>query len=278
MTDAASRHKGLKIAAIIGVRNERKILPACLRHLISEGIQYGIIDNGSTDGSRDLIESDEFKAHLVGYEVVPYTGAFELDRILEAKWAMCKTLDADWVIHHDSDEMMHSYRKDETLAEAISRIAGEQSCNVINFDEFVFLPVELSTGQETGEFPPMLSYYFFEPVKYRLMRAWKRNLGVSNISYGGHMLVGKGVTIAKESLALRHYIFQNQEHAFQKYRERRYAERNVKRGWHANRVDQPIENFKFPSASELERLPDPHSYELSRQRPRKTHYWQWERP
>jgi len=36
-----------------------------------------------------------------------------------------RKLHTDWVVHLDADEVMHSYRKGETLNEALSRLDAE---------------------------------------------------------------------------------------------------------------------------------------------------------
>lgn len=263
----------LKIVAIIAIRNEEAVLANCLRHLNKEGIRYAVIDHGSSDRSAEILQSAEFSAHLLLYEHLPYRDVYDLDELLAAKQRLISRLSADWIIHHDADEMMHSYEKGELLVEAISRTAA-QGYNVINFDEFVFLPIEEEYSENVPGFPPILTYYFHEPQKHRLMRAWKSGLQATHLA--GHRLIGEHVRLAPESLALRHYIFRSQEHAFQKYQQRRFAQGNIEKGWHRNRVNQDLRRFKFPAASELQKLHCPERRKISREMPRRTHYWQWE--
>jgi len=163
----------------------------------------------------------------------------------------------------------------EGLRDAIARVdrAGD---NVINFDEFVFLPTDVAFDGDARDFQPVLSYYFFEPEPHRLMRAWKRSTGFSGQHSGGHRLSGEGIRIAPQNFVLRHYIFRDQQHAFDKYTSRVFAEDELARGWHFNRVNQPPELFRFPPAHELERLIYPASAYFSRGRPRRKHYWQWD--
>ena len=60
------------------------------------------------------------------------------EAILRRKDSFRQSVDADWFIHHDADEIMHSSRPGETLLEAIARIDRE-GYNAIDFDEFVFV-------------------------------------------------------------------------------------------------------------------------------------------
>ena len=262
----------MDILAILAIRNEEAYLPTCLRYLCENGIQLAVIDNGSTDGSRDILQS--FRSNLVRYESIPYSGKLDWKTLLTAKAKIAEESGADWVIHHDCDEMMHSYRDGESLSEAIKRL-DSAGCNVIDFDEFIFLPVEEDYVSDQISFPNVSTYYFFRPSNFRLMRAWKPRPGISNLKSGGHRISGPGLHIAAEKLALRHYIFRNQQHAFEKYTMRKYAPSELLLRWHRNRHDVAQDRFRFPAADLLHRLPSPQSRELRRDRPHRTHYWEW---
>ena len=265
----------MDIVAIIGCRNEEPYLENCLRHLLANGISFAIIDHESTDGTAELLKSPELRKGLVAYEVLPFAGVFELRAQLDAKEELAERLAADWVIHHDADEVMHSYCQGETLHDAIKRLAAK-GANVINFDEFVFLPIEHIYLPETGP-QRLVYYYFFEPAPFRLMRAWNRRDGLTMITGNGHRRTGEGIAIAGESLALRHYIFRNQMHAYQKYTLRHFSTYETRElGWHSNRVDQPVQRFSFPPTHVLERLESPGTSALSKGRPKTKHYWQWD--
>jgi glycosyltransferase involved in cell wall biosynthesis len=262
------------VIAVLGVRNESMVLPHTLRRLISERIPFVVLDNESSDGTRELVLSEEFRPWLMSLTSLPFSGSFNLAEQLAAKEGLISTLNADWVIHLDADEVLQSPVAGEGLLDAIARV-DRAGYNVINFDEFVFLPTEVAFDSCAQGFQPMLSYYFFEPAPHRLMRAWKRSTGFSGRDSGGHRLSGEGIRILPQNFNLRHYIFRDQQHAFSKYANRVFAEDDLARGWHGNRVNQPEERFRFPLADELEHLEWPGSGAFSRSRPRQTHFWQW---
>jgi glycosyltransferase involved in cell wall biosynthesis len=254
------------------VRNERDYLPNCLRHLIKNGVDFYIIDNESDDDSRQILASAAIAPHLIGLEAHPYDGSFDWAGLVRARERAARRLDADWVVFVSADEMMHSYRPGETLAAAIARIA-RGGWDVIDFNEFVFLPVDTEYADAPG-FPPLRHYYFFEPSQPRLMRARRADLDVSHQAAGGHIFSG-AFRLAPESMALRHYLVRNQTHALRKYPGRVFKPDELAKGWHHNRVGLRDETLVFPPAAALHSLDDIESRALDRTAPRATHYWQW---
>lgn len=262
----------MKLSAILAIRNEEAYLANCLRHLVRNEVDYLIIDNDSTDGSAEIYHRKEFSANLINVVTLPYTGEFSLRAQLRLKMAVIETVEADWVLHVDADEMPHSYRQDETLKEAISRLdAG--GANVVNFEEFVFLPLDGNYASDIHGFPDIRHYYFFAPRPLRLMRAWRKANGFSLLEGGGHTLDGHEICVASESLALRHYIVLNQQHAYRKYTARTFAAAELADGWHRIRAGQPEAAFRFPVPDALKRLENVNDCDLDRSAPWAAHYW-----
>ena len=269
-----SRSAVRTVAAMV-VRNERPYLANCLNHLIGNGIDYVIVDNESTDGTRELLREQHFARHLVDLHHASYKGHFDWDGLLRARESAAKAVDAEWVLYLSADEIMHSYVPGETLSAAIDRV-GASGYDVIDFNEFVFLPVDAGYIPDRPGLPPLDLYYLFEPYRPRLMRARRKDLRVSHVAHGGHILSGEPFRLSPETFALRHYIFRDQDHAMRKYAERIFAPAELARGWHHNRYNVAGTRFVFPAASRLERLAAPESRTLSRANPRKTHYWEWD--
>jgi glycosyltransferase involved in cell wall biosynthesis len=265
----------VRIAAAMVVRNERPYLANCLSHLIENEIDYVIVDNGSTDGTGELLRQANFARHLLGLHQFSYDGQFNWDRLMRAREAAAESLDVDWVLYVSADEVMHSYVQGETLRAAIDR-ADAADYDAIDFNEFVFLPVDTDYVPDYRGFQPLTYYYFFEPYQPRLMRARKKKLKVSHFAHGGHVLTGEPFRLSPETLALRHYIFRNLSHAFRKYAERVFPPAELARGWHLNRFNIPTSRFAFPSTRRLHRLIAPEDRHLSRANPHKAHYWQWD--
>jgi len=264
----------VNITAILAVRNEQAYIANCLQHLVDNGLNFIVVDNESDDGTDLIVRSDRFRPHLIEIVRHPYPGFFDWTGLMQAREAAAARSGADWVVFVSADEIMHSYRRAETLADAVRRVAYE-GADVIDFNEFVFLPVEHPYVPDHRGFQPSRHYYFFEPNAPRLMRARKRNLDVSHVSQGGHTLEGGEFTLARESFALRHYIFRDQNHAWAKYEQRRFSQSEVDSGWHGNRENFERQCFGFPHPGRLSRLRSEDDRYLDRSRPETLHYWQW---
>ena len=265
----------MRVVAVLAVHDERPYLANCLSYLVESGIDFAVVDNGSIDGSAELVHGPHFRPHLAGYRYVPFTGVFKWQDILVAQEQLLKTIKADWNVLLAPDEIVHSYVPNETLAAAIARL-DRQDCTVIDFDEFVFLPVDGDYVPDSSGIQPLRHYYFFEPDGRRQMRAWKTTAKVSNIQSGGHAVTGANVRLAPESFAMRHYMFRSQAHAFDKYVNRAFADDEVRRGWHRNRVGKVAAQFTFPPAETLCCLAASDDRNLKRDQPRKSHYWEVE--
>jgi len=266
----------MDIVAVLAMRNEKAYLANALQHLIDNGIRYAILDNESDDGSADILKEPRFRTNLVDYRTFPYHGVYEWQAILETKQAMYEDLadTVDWLMHLDPDEYVHSYRPGEQLDDAIARIAAT-GADAINFDEFVFLPVEADYIPDHAGVQPMRHYYHFSQGVPQKINAWRASLRPDKVKSGGHKLHGIDYRLAEETLAMRHYMFTDQAHAYAKYTQRRFAEAELKRGWHAARASAGRAAYRFPPPARLKTLADPADRALSRAAPKPVHYWQW---
>lgn len=265
----------LSICAVIAVRNEAHYLPVLLPILAAQGIEVAILDHGSTDGSRELYST--FRGNpIISVDNLPYEGVYSQTRQLAAKQKIYNRIKHDWVIHHDADEILEHTQPGRNLRDAIEE-ADDSGCNILNFDEFVFLP-EAGMGYfGKNYYKEMLRYYFFEPSQKRLNRAWKRGMKFDNTLSGGHMLLGDNPVFHTTNHILRHYIVLSYEHAVRKYLHRRFAEEDLKRGWHWNRLNLTENNLALPKDGKyLFQLTSYDSKNFKRDKPTSEHYWFWD--
>ncbi|WP_166206223.1 glycosyltransferase family 2 protein [Cognatiluteimonas telluris] len=218
------------------VRNEALYLRRCLSHLLEQGIDVCVIDNDSSDGSADIVR--EFAGRGIFLERYPYPGYFDLEGILRNEERLARTLDADWFMHYDADEIREAPEPFASLREAIEA-ADLEGFNAINFDEFLFFPTSCDERYEGTDYvAAMRRYYFFAPRENRQVKLWKRTGSpVDLVSTGGHAAVFEGRKIHPSPFILRHYVALSYSHAVEKYtRQRSYSQREVSElGWHGVR-------------------------------------------
>jgi hypothetical protein len=241
----------MKVVAILAVRNERNYIETCLAHLEKQGLHFCVIDNGSTDDTV-AIANRFWGRGLMRIVNVPYRGFYDWVSLLEAKSQLSTELGAHWYIHQDADEILESNVPRESLAQAIERVDRE-GFNAINFDEFTFIPTSEHDHYEGNDYVAnMKHYYFFEPCKTRLVRAWRAAGRVDLASSGGHFASTEDSRIYPQNFVLRHYIGLSMTYLRQKYSGRKFSPAEVsERGWHGWRAEFDRWNVRPPELSEL---------------------------
>jgi glycosyltransferase involved in cell wall biosynthesis len=266
----------MRIAAIVAVRNGEPHIARCLTDLISNNIEVVVLDHGSEDATFKIAQGFLGRG-LLWIDNLPWRGLFSLKNQLQAKSGIISRLTHDWVLHLDVDEWLCPPTPEQSLHDAIAQVdAAGYDC--INFDEMVFAawPGEEFRGHDYSRL--MTTYYFFEPHKQRLMRAWKRSKSFSNINFGGHMLDGSP-NISPQSFILRHYIALSGDAVFEKYATRVFDPAEVEIGWHHSEKIQRIgirrEQCDLKPSPFLKRLPSWDSSLFDKSRPATQHFWQW---
>ena len=261
----------MKSVAILCLRNEEAYVGRAIRHLIEQGVLVAVIDNGSSDATSDIVAS--FSPREVIYRgTLEYGGAFSISRILEANSAVAREIGADWVIHYDADEIMHSPVPGETLADAAIRVE-RGGANAINFHEFIFMPTDAAqdfTGRDYVR--EMLHYYFFQPYYPRLMLMFRSSL--TNLADAGHLVRGPGLKLHPQDFIKRHYIALSLTALKRKYRHRQFPADELAKGWHYNRAGIDWNPVTLPAATRLKRLASWDSRDFDTGDPWPRHFWE----
>ena len=245
----------MRVIALLAVRNEIRYLEKCLCHLRAQGVESWVIDNGSDDGSLDLVRS--FLGNgVLGIESYPYPGFFDWRGLLKRKGELAQSLDADWFIHHDGDEIRETLPPWSSLLEGLAAVEAE-GYNAVSFDEFVFLPTGDEESYEGVDYvESMRYYYFYRPADCHRVNAWKKQpQRVDLHSSGGHEVLFSGRRVYPRNFILRHYIALSRNHLIRKYGSRSYSKEEVEvLGWHRGRAYFSASGISLPSAECLKRL------------------------
>ena len=257
--------------ALLAVRNERHYIGRCLRHLEEQGVAACVIDNESTDGTLDIVNTFS-KSVVINVVHHPYPGYYDWEGLLKVKQRLASDIPAHWFMHLDADEIPEAPRHGQRLRDAILEV-DRNGYNAINFDEFVFVP---STDEEHWEgrdyVAGMNHYYFFEPRPLRMIRAWKCSGSAVDIaSSGGHDANFTNRKMCPDSFVMRHYISLSRNYLIGKYGARNFADQEIKKGWHYNRVGLELNHVHIPEPSRLNIYRDDGVWDKSK--PWKEHYF-----
>ena len=256
----------MRCVSVISVRNGIDYIEGCIKQLIENQIEIAIIDQSSDDGTYEVCEKYKDDGVFILKRTV-YPGYFSLRDQLAEKYKLIESLNTDWVIHQDVDECLKGPYSGLNLYQSIKK-EDNNGFNVINFNEFVFLPLDL---QDT--FLKSKYYYFFEPSAPRLMRAWKKADNLNALKSGGHILEGDA-RLAPNYYSLLHYIFTSQQHAYEKYSQRKFVHTETDDGWHLNRINLLRNRMLFPEKSELMEWSNDIGFCPNTDNAWKKHYWE----
>jgi len=241
----------LKICAIISVYNSPYTLHAVLEHFYRNQIDVIIIDDGSTDKTPEVIRKF-MDAPIKEVHKLQRKSVYEWERILRLKEEIVNSLDTDWVIHADADEIFESPRFQETLRAFIERLSAS-GIDIINCDEFVFTPKnEIDNFNNFDFIKQMTNYYHFDKPNralHRFLRLDSSTIGWSDS--GGHKLDPANRKLGIERARLRHYVGLSLDHLRSQYLGRVFSSTDLIKGWHHNRVPMTSDFIVAPPQDRL---------------------------
>jgi hypothetical protein len=232
-----------RIIGFIPCYNEVDIIEDTLRFYEHAEIPVVFIDNGSTDGTREVAQ------RYVGKEILEYvrheTEEYDLRAMLDLCLKVVERHGPDWIMHIDAD---HFYEPGPGFVSFYEQVADaeQRGNNVIDFDEYVFLPTTADDPKEHHVYERMKYYALREPGESTnpadhgpvllQPRLYRYQPGMSISEDGGHTIfyVGDRMRVHPVRSILRHYMFRSLEQGLQKLRERRarYSRAGRARGWH----------------------------------------------
>ena len=256
----------MRILGLMTVYNESDIVGQVVAHLVSQGIELVIIDNGSTDGSYEIC-SEFLGKGVLAIEVFP-TERFELQVILQRLHQMALAYQPDWGLLSGADEFLESPYRGLTLREAI-QVEAEKGYNIIQFNNFEFYPTEKDEHSSEKDVRKRLRHYtWHDDYQYR---CWKVYPGMTIHEAAGDIPkfpAGTENRVSPNKFVMRHYKIRSYEHGLRKVfaeRLQRYSPELLKKGWHVHyrRFRTEREYFVIES-SKLTRYDEDGSWNLTR--------------
>ncbi len=237
----------MRVIAMIQAYNGEHFVARCIEHLRTQGVGVYLIDDASTDATVSIAERYLGRGVIEIERLAPHED-HNWREICARKERLAAELDADWLIHHDIDEIRVSPNPRQTLSQALEEF-DRAGFNAVNFLEFTFTPTREAPDHDHPQFEhTMRSYYPFAPGFPHRLGAFKRQDGPVELGWsGGHRVRFEGLAMAPRSLYMRHYLYLSRAHAIEKYvHHRPFAEETLALGWHGFRPRLRPEMIELP--------------------------------
>jgi Glycosyl transferase family 2 len=228
----------LRVAAIIHVFNESDAIESIIRHLNREGVEVHIFDNWSDDGSFELCERLLAEGLLKNLSRFPDQPSlhYEWTEQLKQTEQYAQNLPADWIIHHDADEIRVSPWSAVTLVDAI-KFVDSLGYSAIDFTVLNFVFTDRLAYNSDFEPSDFVEFDFGrQPEDFLQIKGWK-NLGlkVDLAAIGGHSAQFPSRRVYPLKFVTKHYPLRSARQAHLKvFRHRipRLSQERLEKGWH----------------------------------------------
>ncbi|HEU4703255.1 MAG TPA: glycosyltransferase [Conexibacter sp.] len=226
-----------RVVALISAYNEADIVEPVLEHLAVNGVWSYLIDDGSTDDTRERAERWLGRG-LLGIERFEHVdgadGKTSWRALLARKRELARELGADWYVHHDADELREAPWPGVSMRDAI-RWVDRVGYNAIDFRVLNFAPVD--DAYRAGMDPREHFTRWEEPGEYDLLqrKCWKAGMPGVELAEGGHDVRFAHRRIFPLRFLLRHYPIRGQAHGRRKVleeRKGRFVDDELAYGWH----------------------------------------------
>jgi glycosyltransferase involved in cell wall biosynthesis len=220
---------------MIPVYNESDIIGQVVYHLISQGVQLVIIDNGSNDGSFEICRKFLSKGVLRVERL--WTEKHEWRLMLRELYKLALEYSPEWALLSGADEFLESPYRGLTLSEAI-KIEASKGHNLIQFDNFEFWPTEKDRNRRVRDVRKRIKYYTWNDDDQ--FRCWKVYPAIKVDEFGSHkpsFPPRVAEKVSPNKFVLRHYKIRSYEHGLRKvFDERlpRYSKPELRLGWHVH--------------------------------------------
>lgn len=229
--------------AIVTTFNEADIVGGLLDRLLGGGLQVHVVDNWSSDGTAELVaERAGASGGRLTHERFPRAHPspyFELETLLRRVEEVAEASGADWVVHHDADEIREAPWRSVPLRQALYAL-DRWGFTVADHTIANFVPTDDAWGAGrdlAGHFGHL--ELGAAPGHFLQEKAWKRPGGdhVEIASSGGHEAVFAAKRVFPYKFLTRHYPIRSQAHGERKIlaeRRGRFSPAERRRGWHAH--------------------------------------------
>ncbi len=225
------------VLAVIPAYNEADVIEHTVTRLVEQGVRVRVVDNWSTDDTVARVEALGL-GERVRVERFPAEGpsaTYDWQALLRNTERIAAESGADWVIHHDADEVRESPWPGVGLRDALHHV---QRCgfNAIDHTVIDFVPVD--DGFAGGDVEGHMRHFRFgtRPGHFVQVKAWRADRGAVDLAgSGGHDAQFSGRDVFPYKFLLKHYPLRSQEQGRRKVFVDRRGRGNPQEramGWH----------------------------------------------
>lgn len=228
------------ILAIITSFNESDVIGGLLEYLASQGVRSHVIDNWSTDETFAIVSdlADRLPITVERFPKEGPTDRYNWEGLLERVEEIAETSHADWVIHHDADEIRQSPWLGVSLSDAFWAVE-QWGFNCVDHTVLNFRPTN-NDWEQGGNLIADFQWCEFgdRPGHFVQLKAWKpQRERVSLASSGGHEALFPNRRVFPYKFMLRHYPIRSQSHGEKKVlreRQLRWNPEERAKSWHTH--------------------------------------------
>jgi hypothetical protein len=227
------------VLAVITTFNEEEIIGGLIDRLVSAGVRVHIVDNWSSDSTVEIISTKlSPRVTMERFPVDHPPAYFELEKLLDRVQQIAHVSGADWVIHHDADEIRETPWPGVSLRDGLFAV-DRWGFNCIDHTIVNFRPVDDSwtPGADLASWSPWFEFGD-SPAHFIQLKAWKPQTEMVEIaSTGGHIASFAGRRVFPYKFVTRHYPIRSQAHGERKIlqeRQARWSPEERARGWHTH--------------------------------------------
>lgn len=191
--------------AIAMVRDEADIIRPVVEHMLSQVDDVIVADNGSTDGTRDILEG--LSVHVIDDPERAYYQSIKMTRLAHEAAA----LGADWVLPFDADEIWYS--PFGRIADVLADLAPQWLAAEATMYDHV------PTGADPAEDDPVRRIRWRRKAAGALPKVACRSRSDLEIAQGNHSAIYNGGTTSMPGqLVIRHFPYRSAEQFVRKAR------------------------------------------------------------
>lgn len=221
----------IPVVAYICCYNEADIIAAVVKHLIWNDVQVVALDNGSNDGTYEILE----RLPLLRLLRLASSG-YAWQHLLATVENVACGINSEWSVHHDADEIRYGPWPELNLRQSFERVRRE-GFTAVDHRVRNYPPVD---NDYSGNDPESYFRGYYSTCGYdndKHIKAWAtiRSPSVNLANSAGHEVNFPGRVIYPEKFLIKHYPIRSQQHGERKVlqdRIPRFLSSERQKGWH----------------------------------------------